>query len=167
MPARIEPPADHAAGVTAASVYRPCVAAILVNTEGRVFIGERTDCPGSWQFPQGGREPGETLEMALVRELREELALEPASYTIGECRGPYRYLFPPGVTKHGYHGQEQHYFRLRMTAPEAAVDIHASDPEFRAGRWIDPAEFSLAWLPPMKHEVYRQVFVDFFGRQIS
>ena len=54
-----------------------------------------------------------------------------------------------------------------MLAPDDAANIDTPDPEFRAGRWIDPAEFSLAWLPPMKHEVYRRVFADFFGRQIS
>ena len=156
------------AGVTPPPLaYRPCVAAILENAMGRVFIGERADCPDSWQFPQGGQEPGEDPKMALVRELREELTLEPTSYVVGECRGPYRYLFPPGRTKHGYHGQEQHYFRLTMLAPDATADIRTPDPEFRAGRWIDPAEFSLGWLPPMKHEVYRRVFADFFGLQIS
>ncbi len=143
------------------------MAAILENAVGRVFVGERADCPGSWQFPQGGREPGEDLETALRRELREELALEPTSYAVGEKRGPYRYLFPPGVTKHGYHGQEQHYFRVSMIVDDEAVNVHTPDPEFRAGRWIKPAGFSLAWLPPMKHEVYRRVFADFFGLQIS
>ncbi len=145
------------------SIYRPCVAAILENRSDLVLIGERTDHPGSWQFPQGGLDPGEPLEVGLPRELCEELSLEPHHYTIGECRGPYRYLFPPGRTKQGYQGQEQHYFRLRLLGPESSVNVHTRHPEFRAVRWIVPAEFSLAWLPEMKHEVYRQVFADFFG----
>ena len=146
-----------------AELYRPCMAAILENAAGRVLVGERADHAGSWQFPQGGLDPGESLETGLSRELREELLLEPRHYRVGERRGPYRYLFPPGRTKQGYQGQEQHYFRLRLTGPEAAVNVHTAHPEFRAVRWIVPAEFSLAWLPEMKWAVYRQVFADFFG----
>ena len=151
----------------AASIYRPCVAAILENGNARVLIGERADRPGSWQFPQGGLEPGEDPETGLRRELREELSLDPTQYAVGPCRGPYRYLFPPGRTKAGYLGQKQHYFRLRLLGPESSVDIHTAHPEFRTVSWIDPAEFSLAWLPPMKHGVYREVFRDFFGVEIS
>ena len=143
------------------------MAAILENARDRVLIGERADHPGSWQFPQGGIEPGEDPETGLYRELREELSLEPTQYTVGPCRGPYRYLFPPGRTKAGYCGQEQHYFRLRLRGPETSVDIYTAHPEFRAVRWIEPAEFSLAWLPPMKHGVYQEVFRDFFDLRLS
>ena len=143
------------------------MAAILENAQDRVFIGERADHPGFWQFPQGGLEPGEDPETGLQRELREELSLEPTRYTVTTCRGPYRYLFPPGRTKAGYRGQEQLYFRLRLWGPESAVDIDTEHPEFRAVRWIEPGEFSLAWLPPMKHGVYQEVFGDFFDLRLS
>ena len=74
--------------------------------------------------------------------MNEELSLEPGDYEVGERRGPYRYLFPPGRTKQGYRGQEQHYFRLRLLAPASQVNVHTRHPEFRAVRWIDPAEYS-------------------------
>ena len=146
-----------------APVYRQNVAAILQNSAGLVLLGERSDYPGSWQFPQGGLDPGETAEAGLRRELTEEISLAPTDYTILDRRGPYRYLFPAGITKKGCHGQEQHYFLLRLIAPETAVNVATAAPEFRRVRWIEPAAFRLASLPPMKHEVYRQVFHDFFG----
>ena len=91
----------------------------------------------------------------------------PAHYEVRESRGPYRYLFPPGFTKDGFHGQEQHYFRLRLLAGEEVVNVHTAHPEFRTARWIDPANFSLAWLPPKKQEVYRRVFADFLGLRLA
>ncbi len=147
-------------------LYRPSVAGIVQNPPGQILIGERRNPVGCWQFPQGGVEAGETREAALTRELREELGLEAADYTVRESRGLYRYLFPPGRTKHGFHGQEQQYFLLSLR-PEAKVNFATKVPEFRAVRWIEPAEFRLAWLPAMKHAVYRQVFLDFFGLTLS
>lgn len=147
-------------------LYRPNVAAILQNTAGLILICERINPPGSWQFPQGGVDKGETFAEALVREVREELSLEPTDYVMEERRGPYRYEFPAGFTKKRYGGQEQTYFRLRLTTSPDAINVATSHPEFRAVRWIEPARFLLNWLPAMKHEVYRQVLRDFFGAAI-
>ena len=98
--------------------YRPNVAAVLQNTGGQLLLGERLGFPGSWQFPQGGLHAGESAEAGLHREIWEELSLAPMDYTILDQRGPYRYLFPAGITKKGFQGQEQHYFLLRLTAHE-------------------------------------------------
>ena len=152
---------------TEARLYRPNVAAIIVDPVGKILVGERTNERESWQFPQGGIDPGESPEEGLPRELYEELSLEPGDYAVEEKHGPYRYLFPPGRTKQGYHGQEQHYFRLRLLALASKVNVHTPHPEFRAVRWIDPAEYHLGGLPEVKHEVYRQVFRDFFGLEIA
>jgi len=143
--------------------YRPCVAGILQDSRGRVLIGERIDTPGGWQFPQGGVDKGESREEALARELQEEISLKPGDYRVIENKGPYRYLLEKGHKKKGFDGQEQHYFRAVMAAPESAVDVKTEEPEFRATRWIRPEEFDLAWLPKFKREVYRAVLRDFFG----
>ncbi|WP_443971276.1 (deoxy)nucleoside triphosphate pyrophosphohydrolase [Sphingobium sp. CR28] len=69
------------------------VAAALVDGAGRVFIQQRPlhkAMGGLWEFPGGKVEPGEAAEHALVRELREELAIEtetaclaPATFSTG------------------------------------------------------------------------------------
>lgn len=146
--------------------YRPAVAAIVQDRSGRILICERSDTPGAWQFPQGGIESGETPAAALAREVLEEISLSRASYSIVSVRGPYRYRFPAGLTKKGFRGQAHHYFLLRLRGPKNLVNTGAVDAEFRQARWIRPAEFNLAWLPPMKRRAYRRVFRDFFGANL-
>ena len=54
------------------------VAAGLVYREGRYLIARRKSgvhLAGFWEFPGGKREPGETLEECLRRELLEELSI--------------------------------------------------------------------------------------------
>lgn len=55
------------------------VAAVLVDRLGRYLLARRPagkPYAGYWEFPGGKVEPGETLQQALVRELREELGIE-------------------------------------------------------------------------------------------
>ena len=54
------------------------VAAALVFRNGRILLTQRcadSHLGGLWEFPGGKREPGETFEACLVRELREELGV--------------------------------------------------------------------------------------------
>ncbi|MFC0717280.1 8-oxo-dGTP diphosphatase MutT, partial [Luteimonas padinae] len=54
------------------------VAAVITDARGRILLARRTegrDLAGLWEFPGGKREPGETPEAALVRELHEELGI--------------------------------------------------------------------------------------------
>jgi mutator protein MutT len=55
------------------------VAAALVFRDGKLLITQRypgAHLGGLWEFPGGKREPAETFEDCLVRELREELGIE-------------------------------------------------------------------------------------------
>ena len=146
--------------------YRLNVAAILRNGSGKILIGERIDRAGAWQFPQGGVDQGESLAQALARELSEEISLAPSAYRILASKGPYFYLFGNGKVVKGFHGKEQHYFLADFIGDPSAIDVDTAHPEFRDVRWVDPAEFNIAWLPRMKRKVYRKVFEDFFSVQM-
>jgi 8-oxo-dGTP diphosphatase len=55
------------------------VAAALVDLDGRVLVQRRPEgasMAGLWEFPGGKIEPRETPEVALIRELQEELGID-------------------------------------------------------------------------------------------
>ena len=54
------------------------VAALIQDKDGRILCAKRNQDKsqgGKWEFPGGKPEEGETLEGALMREIREELAI--------------------------------------------------------------------------------------------
>ncbi|STU38626.1 adenosine (5')-pentaphospho-(5'')-adenosine pyrophosphohydrolase [Klebsiella pneumoniae] len=54
--------------------YRPNVGIVICNRQGQVMWARRYG-QHSWQFPQGGINPGESAEQAMYRELFEEVGL--------------------------------------------------------------------------------------------
>lgn len=70
------------------------VAGLLRNEAGHVLLSQRTSqqsFSGHWELPGGKVEPGERPELALQRELREELGIEAHVGTIYEVVFyPYR-----------------------------------------------------------------------------
>ena len=55
------------------------VAGVIRDPRGRILLARRTegrDLAGLWEFPGGKREPGESAEAALARELHEELGID-------------------------------------------------------------------------------------------
>ncbi len=126
--------------------YRPNVAIVIVNGRNQVFWGKRIR-EHSWQFPQGGINPGETPEQAMYRELREEVGLEPQHVKVlGRTRDWLRYDVPQHWIKRewrgSYQGQKQIWYLLRLVGRDNDVSLRATDnPEFDAWRWHD------YWIP--------------------
>ncbi|MDZ4286483.1 MAG: RNA pyrophosphohydrolase [Prosthecobacter sp.] len=144
-------------------VYRPNVAAILQNQAGDIFMAERLNIKGAWQFPQGGIDDGEDAETAMFREVAEEIGVAREMMQIIKRRDGYRYSFPKGRLKYGiYGGQEQAYFLCQFLGQDSDVNLAATHQEFARWRWLKPHEFQMDWVPKFKRAVYRQVFLDFF-----
>ena len=152
--------------------YRPNVAALMINPRGQILVCERFKIPGSWQFPQGGVDDGEEVELALVREIEEEIGLKADAYQVEKSKGGYRYDYPESIrrTKSGrkshFVGQEQTYFLCRVKKEAPEINVMQEPREFSGYQWIRPEEFRPEWLPHFKLEVYRAVMRDFFEVEI-
>lgn len=111
------------------------VAAGLVYREGRYLIAKRkpdVHLAGFWEFPGGKREPGETFEDCLERELFEELNIRigtPVPFQV------VRYQYPEKTV-------ELHFFRCGIESGQAtAVDCAEI-------RWVWPHELEDFEFPP-------------------
>jgi putative (di)nucleoside polyphosphate hydrolase len=155
--------------------YRPCVGVMLLNREGRVFVGRRSDRGEQpegagtwWQMPQGGLDPGEDPEQAARRELMEETGVRSAS-VIARTRDWLTYDLPPelvGVAWEGrYRGQKQLWFAARFEGDESEIDLgprEGHEQEFDAWRWVGLRELP-SLIVPFKRKVYLAVIEEFAG----
>ncbi len=146
--------------------YRPCAGIMLLNREGRVFVGQRIDSTlEAWQMPQGGIDPGEDAQDTAIRELGEETGIAAHNVElIAAAPEELTYDLPPEmvgkVWKGKYRGQRQHWFLFRFLGEDSDVDIATKHPEFRAWRWIDPDDLP-RMIVPFKRALYEEVLAAF------
>ncbi|MDE0765885.1 MAG: (deoxy)nucleoside triphosphate pyrophosphohydrolase [Amylibacter sp.] len=114
-------------------------AVALIDTDGRVLLAQRPEgksMAGLWEFPGGKVEAMETPEVALVRELKEELGID----TWESCLAPLTFA------SHTYDN-----FHLLM-------------PVFVCRKWngiVSPQEGqALAWVEPKKLRNYSMPAAD-------
>ncbi|GAA0300095.1 RNA pyrophosphohydrolase [Rhodovulum strictum] len=149
--------------------YRPCVGVMLVNSEGRVFVGQRKDWPEpAWQMPQGGIDAGEDPQAAALRELFEETGVTPDLVeVIGHTADWVQYDLPPElmgrIWKGRYRGQTQLWFLMRFLGTDDQIDIATEHPEFSEWAWLDPAQLA-ASIVPFKRAVYERVVTELAAR---
>ncbi len=148
--------------------YRPCVGIMLVNKEGKVFVGQRIDTDGAWQMPQGGVDKGEEPRDAALRELWEETGLTPELVRI-EAEHPdwLTYDLPhdivPKIWKGRFRGQKQRWFLMRFTGVDKDIDIKTKHPEFSNWTWIEPSEV-VEKIVPFKRAIYAALITGFEGQ---
>lgn len=114
-------------------------ACALIDADGRVLLAQRPEgkpMAGLWEFPGGKLAEGETPEAALVRELKEELALDVAP----SCLAPIGF------------------------ASENSTDFHLLMPLFVCRKWSgtpQPLEAQrLAWVRPDRFGDYEMPPAD-------
>jgi 8-oxo-dGTP diphosphatase len=108
-------------------------AVALIDPDGRVLLAQRPEgksLAGLWEFPGGKVEPGETPEVALIRELKEELDID----TWSSCLAPLTFA------SHSYE------------------DFHLLMPLFACRKWQGTVRSlegqELAWVKPNRLRDY-------------
>jgi putative (di)nucleoside polyphosphate hydrolase len=153
--------------------YRLCVGVMVLNRDGRVFVGRRfagpehVDVKHPWQMPQGGVDPGEDPYPAALRELAEETNITSVKL-LAEAPEWFTYDLPREVVPHAwggrYRGQKQKWYALRFTGRESEIDVaHPAgghEPEFSKWRWV-PMRDLPDLIIPFKRNVYEQVVAAF------
>ena len=147
--------------------YRPNVAAVIVSSSypeiKKVFVAERSDISGMWQFPQGGIDAGETPVEALFRELEEEIGTAEIEI-IAEHPEWISYDFPKHVAKkmRPFDGQTQRYFLVRLK-DESLINLETEHPEFKDHKYLDVDDV-LGSVAKFKKPVYEQV-IEYFRKE--
>jgi putative (di)nucleoside polyphosphate hydrolase len=144
--------------------YRPNVAAIIVAPEypgkKRIFVAERSDIKGVWQFPQGGIDKGESSKEALFRELEEEIGTDRVE-VIARYPEWITYDFPKHVAKRmkPYKGQRQRYYLVRLKK-SAVINLDTKHPEFCDYKFVE-LEHLFDDIAHFKKPVYERVIQYF------
>jgi putative (di)nucleoside polyphosphate hydrolase len=147
-------------------LYRRGVGVMLLNRDGKVFVGARIDNPDdAWQMPQGGIDEGEDPWATALRELEEETGIPPRLVErIADCSERLKYRLPDQligvVWKEPWVGQDQDWFLARFLGTDADVNIATDTPEFREWRWVAPADLP-ELIVPFKRELYQRLLREF------
>ena len=119
------------------------VAAAVIEEDGRFLVTQRLDgthLAGTWEFPGGKCDPGESIEQCLVREIGEELGV---GCSVGD-----------------------EILRVSHEYAERRVDLHffacelAGEPVPQIGqamRWVSRADLRALEFPPADAELIRRL----------
>jgi 8-oxo-dGTP diphosphatase len=111
------------------------VTAAVIARRGRFLVTRRDPrkhLGGLWEFPGGKREPGESLDACLERELREELGVR---VRVGERLAIVPWAYPNRRVL-------LHFYRCRLVAGRI------TSRERQPYRWVGPAELAALPMPP-------------------
>jgi len=112
-------------------------ACALVDIEGRVLLAQRPQgksMAGLWEFPGGKVEPDEAPEMALIRELKEELEID----VTASCLAPFTFAS---------HAYEKFHLLMPLYVCRKWQGI-PSPVEGQTLKWVRPARMGDYPMPP-------------------
>jgi putative (di)nucleoside polyphosphate hydrolase len=144
--------------------YRNSIGSIIINSKKQIYVFQRADFPDCWQGAEGGVDAGETHEIAVYREILEEIGIDKKDLKfIAKASQGYRYKFPDGIPpKEGYVGQEKLFFLFEFVGNEADILKNPTgEKEFETWKIVDTSAEALKLVPVYKQDLYKKVFEEF------
>ena len=148
--------------------YRRGVGIMLLNRDGKVFVGARIDkTDDAWQMPQGGIDEHEHEDpwVTALRELEEETGIPPHLVEkVSECPERLKYDLPEDIRGRlwggRWVGQDQDWYLARFKGDDSDVNIATEHPEFREWKWVEPARLP-DLIVSFKRDLYRRLIEEF------
>ncbi|XVV08821.1 NUDIX hydrolase [Actinoplanes sp. CA-131856] len=127
-------------------------AGVLVWDDRRRVLLQRRSDDGTWSLPGGAVEPGEHLEEAARRELREETGLTAGELTLLSARsGPDCFVVYPN-------GDQCQVISLTYRAETWTGQLDLTDPETTDLRFFDPLD--LPGMNPYNHALFTHLAAE-------
>ncbi|MDX2082756.1 MAG: RNA pyrophosphohydrolase [Rickettsiales bacterium] len=147
-------------------LYRSGVGIMILNKEKKIFVGKRIDNNSdAWQMPQGGLDAGESEDLAMLRELKEETGIIDSNIKLlKKSAVHYYYNLPYKLQKKfwggKYLGQKQRWYLIEFLADDSAINIKNEDPEFSDWKWVDKNNI-INSIVFFKRKMYEDVLKEF------
>ncbi len=129
---------------------------VIRNAQGQLLLQQRVHPAGSWCFPGGLMELGESTEDAARREVMEETALRlGALELIGVYSGPDSLC-------RAQNGDEWYVVNIAYACGDYSGTPRVNDAESAALRWFAPEE-----IPGALVASHRKILADYFKRTVQ
>jgi len=135
---------------------------LIFSKDGKILMGEKRPSklavyPDCWHIPGGGVDEGETLQQALVRELREETGIDASSCEIKLVDDQGR-----GESTRNRNGKEVRIamrffvFKVKIAANAADIALSANDDLINL-RWFAPDELRSVKITPPSATLFKRL----------
>ena len=128
-------------------IERTIVSAIIWSADGKILMGKKDPSRGGvysdcWHLPGGGVDEGETMEQALVREVKQEVGIDISQSKLTLLpyvgNGTAEKILKETSEKVLCH-MEFNRFEVRLDKPADLIELHLDDDLIEA-RWFSKGE---------------------------
>ncbi len=128
----------------------------------QILIVHKPRKKDAWQLPQGGMEPGETVEQAALRELKEEASLTGCT-VLGISNRVYEYTFPESYRRFRPDNIKGQQIRFVYALAPADAAVTVDNKEIDQYQWIDIRDLSRT----VKRKAYVELVRDLYNEALK